>query len=1080
LLGAARTAVKQGNYDQAVTRYQEFFRRFNDDPAIRQEYAGVLVSANRLRQAAEQFEQLIAREPGNLKLRIILGDILVSSKEYQKAICHYLHVIGKAPDNLEAATKLARAHAFNGDVIHALQIYDRFLAHLQPEDENLPLTFPALLLDLERPSDALPFLRALRVRYPDDVEILADLVRCYTRLGDRQQAIETLETMAARAPRAFAVRQSLGDTLYQSGDYEMAGLVYAQILQVDPDNGLALVGTARVKLQMYHPELAQHILTGLKPSAPVQRILAFTWAEYHQVVGEYIEAKRIYRDLLCADVADYEGRVALAALFDYIREFEKAKAEYSKVPPAATLGPRARLGFAATLYAQRFFHEAIEACKALLAERPEDGGAMALMARSLAKSGHLDQAVALSRAFLQNNPRCEAAGVTVHFALGKILLDAGHFSEAMPEYEWLLARHAGQVPESYYGLARALEKLGIPERARHVLESIPCRGGDDARTKLLLADLFTADLDDHQAVALCQVVLQAEPKNLAALIRLADAQQRMARFSAHIDEAVQTSRTILELSAFNVRGHLALARSLAVGQQYPAAVAQYDRLIALDPSFTIPQREKARVLFSDHQFAASAAAYQQMLTPSADQQLQAALDALAKREPRVRPTLELLFRARVSGKALQAEVVSLAHTCGAAEVQAELQRILADYEARLAEENGARLEGEAKDKKDIRNYEAIPVYKALVAAEPGNEVALFDLGQVYGALKQNHNELSEYDQLLTVEPLHREGLVAQERSSLELQPQFHGGLNLFHQSGRDGLARISTAQFPVAVLIPCGDENEFVQLGYARVIYKPTDDPALDGNIFSVRAQDRCGIERLLLFGQLNYEQYPDRLHDRPTFEAGATYDFSDCVHGRVRGFLEYVLQNGETLRQDIYRTGMDIGADVRPSRTWEFGGMSRLAYYSDVNTLEEVYLYNNYYLCFPPHQLKLVLDADFQDFAHQTTFTTSNHNDLHGLIHPYFSPNGFVYYETRIEWTHWLSRDYFVHSNQCYYSLQYAFGFDSNMAVYNTFRALANFDVKPWLSIGADANQILSPVYKASQVMAYIVIRFPCCQCHW
>ena len=47
LLGAARTAVKQGNFDQAVKRYEEYLKRYSDDLTIRREYAGVLVTAIR-------------------------------------------------------------------------------------------------------------------------------------------------------------------------------------------------------------------------------------------------------------------------------------------------------------------------------------------------------------------------------------------------------------------------------------------------------------------------------------------------------------------------------------------------------------------------------------------------------------------------------------------------------------------------------------------------------------------------------------------------------------------------------------------------------------------------------------------------------------------------------------------------------------------------------------------------------------------------------------------------------------------------------------------------------------------------
>src|SRR5262249_49768261 len=152
------------------------------------------------------------------------------------------------------------------------------------------------------------------------------------------------------------------------------------------------------------------------------------------------------------------------------------------------------------------------------------------------------------------------------------------------------------------------------------------------------------------------------PHNLAVLIRLADTQQRLATFSGCIDEAVHTATAILDMSPVNVRGHLALARSLSVGQQYIAAVAQYDRLIALDPNFSIARREKARVLYSNHEFAAADAVYRQMVTPGADEQLHAALESLAQRDTSVREQLQLVCRAGLMGKGLQAELGNLAHT----------------------------------------------------------------------------------------------------------------------------------------------------------------------------------------------------------------------------------------------------------------------------------------------------------------------------------------------------------------------------------------------------------------------------------
>src|SRR5262249_16886800 len=155
--------------------------------------------------------------------------------------------------------------------------------------------------------------------------------------------------------------------------------------------------------------------------------------------------------------------------------------------------------------------------------------------------------------------------------------------------------------------------------------------------------------------------------------------------------------------------------------------------------------------------------------------------AYAQKEPRVRPLLEPYLTLGAPAKVLRDEVGKLVGAVADDAVRTAVQRILNDYDARVAEQTYAHLEGEAKTKKDFPNYGAGPVYQSLIAVEPANTEALFDLGQVYGALKQNHNELPTYGELLKVDPLHRDGAVALERSSLELAPQFRPYLDFFSQ-----------------------------------------------------------------------------------------------------------------------------------------------------------------------------------------------------------------------------------------------------------------------------------------------------------
>ncbi len=1074
LLGAARNAVKQQNWDQALARFEEYFKRYADDIAVRKEYAGVLVQAGRVRDALAEFQRLLARAPDDRSLLISLADVAVQAKEYALAITTLIRALEAKPDDAEVAVKLARAYVFDEDFGAALQVYDQHLTRIRPDDEQAPRTLGDLLIDLERPGDALLFLKAQLDKKPADVEIQATLVRAFARLGDRSKAIELLQALTDRTAHGIGVRQQLGDALYAAESYELAAEAYGQVLQMEPANGFALLGLARVQMNLFEPQQALKTLESVPSNPPYEHSALLARAEYHQLVGEYFDAKEIYRTLLRRNEADYEVRLSLGQLFEFIREDEKAKAEYCKIPLSARQARKARLGVVSTLTTQRHFVEAVELCKRLLAEKPADGAAMGQLVRTLGKGGRALEAEAQARLFLQDNPRHESASLTVRLALAKVLRDDRKFKDAANEYELILSRPTGRIPDVYYGLARSLEAIGDPEKAHGVMAEITSLTGGDVRNRVLLADLYSSDFDDGPAIDMLQGVLKFEPDNLAALIRLADAQARIDRQTGKVCDAVTTAKAILALSPSNVRGLLALARALATAQDFKGSVAAYEQLLAADREFLPAQRERARVLYSANMYGAGAGAYAQMQTPSADDQLQADLNALTRGDARAGVVFGPCLAAGLTGEVLTVEASKAASALGDADSQAALQRILLDYQARRAEQEGSRLEGALKEN-SWRHYAAIPIARKLIDLEPSSTSALFDFGQDFGSLKQNHNEIPLYGQGLAIDPTEHEAATALERSSVEMRPQVTTGVDFFEENGRDGLAAIQRTFYRSQFRYPFGDEDQYVSLGFTRANLVPNQGTTLVGNIVSGGFQDKfCCDERLSVFGLANIEMFRDRLKDRVTFDAGASYAFCDLVTARTGLFLQNVEENSESLRQDIYRYGVREETDFQPERAWSLSETGTYDHYSDKNDMVELLLASNLILIPPPCQLKFVLSTDILAYQNQTVFADDPPDYLVGTIHPYFAPSFYNFYEARLEWKQWISRDYFVHSNQCWYSLQYGIGADNSFNTYNTFRALANFDVRPWLSLSADAQVILSPVYNASQATAFITLRFP------
>ena len=1070
-LGLARIAVQRGDYPEAVRRFSEYLKQHPQDNGVRRELAGVLVRTGDRQRAIEEYLRLLKEKPDDVPTILGLADVYVSVRDYRQAATVLAQASARALDNKELIVRLARVLTFAREYIQADQLLEKVLAEVPPEADKIPSDLPALLLDMQRPADALRYLLKFRERRPKDPAVLIDLVRAFSGIGDAVAALQSVDELGALPGVDDGDKLALAGTLLDSGYAQIASVVFNQVLAAKPASVQAQIGLARVAIYRYLPEQGLKILEIIRPPEDQRRRLQLAWGEYFQEVGQYTEGLQVYLDLICSDPLDGEALLTRAKLLQFMAEYEKAKAEYAKIQPESSYFRQGQTGIAATLYDQRRFPEAIERCEKLLAESPADGETAAVLIRALVKTGDCPRAITVGRGFLAAFGRIEPVAVPVQLALGRALLDSGNFGEAAHEFSALLARPSGRIADAWYGLACAQTKMGGPARSDEPLLAAFSDPGNETRNRLLLADLFYADEDDRMAIDLALSVLKHDHQNLAGLIRLIDAQLRNARPTAHIDDVLETSKQIFAQSPTNVRGRLALARAFGTAAQYQAAVKEYDGLIFQDPKYIVPALEKARVLYSDHKYAAACATYDAML-PNPEQLLLLGLQKVLPRFPALQATLAPLL-AGCGERALAREIARDADATADPVARACLRALMLDGEARAAEIAVIGLERDAKGLKDWRNLSAVPLYTDLIRKDPNSVEALFDVGQVFGELKETHAALGSFSQVLTVDPLNREAAIASERANLELHPRLSESIGYSDQNGFQGLSNVARLTAGSVFTCPYGDENDTVTVGYTRVHYIFPGFPSLSGNWLTLGASKQFG-PTAQIYGVTNIEDYESRVTARPTFDLGGTWQFCDGYKAGLSAFLNNVMENGESAQQDIFRGGVNLSFDGQLSRFWHVGANYRVAYYSDQNRMDELYGVSDVLLSMAPCQVKLLFSVDYLTYTDQTVFAGNNPNSLAGAIHPYFAPAGYTYSEGRIEWTQWLSRDYFVYSNQCYCSLQAALGFDDNAIPYTSVRAVLNWDIKPSLSFGAEASAKLATVYKEEKALAYLVWRFP------
>jgi len=1056
LLRSARNVVAMGQASEAIKTYEELLSRDSDHLEAREEYAGLLIQDGRLEDAAAQYRVLIEAYPGDPRQRRALAGVLVQTREFDEASEQLRQVLMGDPMDVETAATLARLYTWTKDFHKAEDIFSKHLQSLDPRKESDQALIAPVLLDLHRPGDAVDTLERLHQKNPDDLRWSIYLARCYTQLGEHEQASETLDGMAEVRASTVEERLELASYLSLVGSYKNAMKLYDQVLDVAPSNAAAKIGSAQIQLHAFLPSAAKRTLDTLEGSMGSDRQFQLTLGSYHVLIGDYAAAEGLFKDALSRTPEDHEFRVALGDMFRISGEFEKASGELRKVPKSSSRSREARYLLAKSLSEQHQHEDANTICQVLYTEDGRDPRPLLLLVRNLGKLDSATQAEALGRKFLELNRTDSYATVNMEVALGNLMLDERRFLEAARLFQSATSHPYGQLAEAYYGLAKAqanLDNRGGATRA--LLASTLSRTGDDIRSRIILAEIATGDGEWSEAHAMYKHVLRWDPENLAAMVRLGEVETLLLRNEDGLRvDPIRTFERVIARSPNNLRARLGMARAYSRLKDFDNSLEQYELALANDADNIIAHREKARLLYWTHQYDESTEAYDALKAPAAVEAFP--MDIFGTRSPEA---------------ALHTEM---------------------EYESLINVQQNIQLEKEAKRLAGFRDQKAVDVYKRLIAREPNNTEARFDLAQIYTRKKLTKKAIQEYEDLLGVDPHHEEALDVLSRLDLHVEPRVIISMDTFDANGRGGLSQMEVDSYLVGVEYPFGDEDETFSVSYGRkryssptIIFNPSNPSdmsqwrsfgSMESNVFDLRAQDKFKENVLIKAGvQFNEFDRADGFDDRPLFDLGIEFLTKDSKRVEARLFTDNVAENGQSVLEDIHRTGTSISVNSKVSRLWDYGANFTYADYSDDNTLYELNAYASYLYSLPPQQLKLLLKLDYKDFSEPDNFIEAvNSTSPFTADHPYFSPGNYMLYSAGVEFKHWLNPELYHGSEDIWYSVNANLMLDNESENYTLFGLTASYELSETISLAVDTSSLRSDVVDRTSARLFFLIRIP------
>jgi len=609
------------------------------------------------------------------------------------------------------------------------------------------------------------------------------------------------------------------------------------------------------------------------------------------------------------------------------------------------------------------------------------------------------------------------------------MVRGGKYSGALKEFEVLESQNANVTPEQIYGTYTAHQQLGNEAEARKSLFDHFGLLSNDTYLRVRVAELATEDCNCCLAQEVLSHLSRLCKTNVMVGNRLGEACLQCSRCETS-GNCAGYFHQVLQASPSNVQAMKGLARTNTRQGNFLQAREMYHRALQHTPEDIGLIRESARMM---NQWRGPAAANQ-----------------LYQRATSLSSGNDLFDIAQASPNRV-----------------GELEQ---DYQSLAALNSLVATEVAAKRLGGWRPLSAIQSFEGLAALEPTNQDALFEIAQAHSSLNRTHCAIAAYQRLLQINPCHTESKIALARNWLELRPRLDLFGDFRYERGREDLVNVTRDQFGASLTFPLRDEDEFIKIGYRQETYRTENPTNLIADIPFARFQFKPAWP-ILAWAQVDFNTFNSGLGDRINFEAGFRHRYYENASYRMRALQENVFQNSESINQNIFRTGFEIGHFWQPTQRFTIDAFYRYWDYSDDNFAHMAGIYTGYTLRQGRRQVRWLTNLHMMFFDEGTIIP--NPPSLVGAIHPYFSPENFGFLTGGLEWRNLLSCNTFKGANRRWIQGFIGARIDSEGAGYLIGRGEYYHDISQRVTFRAYTELVGSSVYDLANVGANLTVRF-------
>jgi predicted Zn-dependent protease len=290
---------------RAIEFYKKAYALDPKSPVIGERLAEMYWKAQRIREAINEAQEILKRDPNDVTTRRLLARIYLrslgdlnagggQSEVAGRAIEQYKEIHRLDPSDAESSLWLARLYRIRNEHDKAEEVL-RGVMKDDPENEAAVEQLTQLLLDEGKSAEAVSLLEGLTSRAPSAalLDLLGD---AYTQTKDLSKAEQAYRKAAELDPSELSHQRGLAQTLMAEEKFSDALAVYQKLTDVMPDDADTYLRIAQIYREMHQLDHAEENLLKARQYAPGSLEVMYNEAMLYQAQGRYDDAIRVLSD----------------------------------------------------------------------------------------------------------------------------------------------------------------------------------------------------------------------------------------------------------------------------------------------------------------------------------------------------------------------------------------------------------------------------------------------------------------------------------------------------------------------------------------------------------------------------------------------------------------------------------------------------------------------------------------------------------------------------------------------------------------------------------------------------------------